>query len=402
MKKFFIIFLIPLLLVACGEESNKQEELTPDAKQQTDINNMENNENKKQEKTDNKDITIDSEEQAKDEKNNNDAKNTKDETDDSNVENSSIGEEFFNPKEMNRYHNMALDFIKELNPKNEMASEWYEDFNSDSKIEGIIFIQRSGQISELVFLNMEGKKASLLSKLTITNLENDDLWDNVVYDGVEFIDIDGFEHTVPCIFREPNPNASSYMFFHVEDDYIDSFLNTDNHCDVGTTELVDEDNNGTIDHLILNRWGYDVFYYPLSLKYKFDNTLFIFDSGSIELGAYPKAPIDVVKEYIFLSYIRDYNRNQIGEFTNIKNLDERLAELTDLAFDSQFIFSKDLLTNLAIQIPDGTEIKDEVHENDASVIVYPPEDNELGDQTTNFVLKKEDDKWKITNIVFLD
>lgn len=422
MKKFLIILLIPFLLVSCGKNEEEKTKTTPDneqanvsdqeqpakedsaneaddnGKEDADIKDEPKAEAEDEDKEDSKD-----DKDTEDEKDAEDDKDSKDEEKSSADDKNSKGEDFFSEDEMDKFHKMSLDFINKLDPKNEIASEWYEDFNSDGKTEGVVFIKNMEQINEVVFLNMEDEDATLLNKQTITNLGNDLIEDDIIYDSAGFMDINGFAYTVPYVSREQRLNSSSYMFFNIEDNCLNSFLNTANNCDVGTTELIDEDDNGSIDYFVLNRWGYDVFYYPLTLIYKFDPDLYmVYESGSIELAECPTEPIDIVKEYMFLSYIRDNNYNRVGEYIDIENLDERLAELTDLAFETKFIFSKDLLTNLAIQISDGTEIAEEVYSTIGSITIRPLEDNQQGDKITNFVIEKKDDKWKITRIEFLE
>ncbi len=388
MKKLLIILLIPLLLVSCGKSEDEKTKSTTDDKETS----VSENENKEEENSpDNKKEDSD---ESNDENKDKDSKN----------ETESKDENLFTQEELGKLRKMSIDFVKKLAPTNNIVSEWYEDFNDDGKIEGIVFIDNSEYITDVLYLDMSGDKAVLIDQTTITNLANDWTFDDTVYDSAGFTDLNAYEHTTPFVYRNPHPNSSSYMFFIVVDDHIDSFLNTVNYCDVGTTELIDEDNNGAFDHLVLNRWGYDVFYYPLTLTYKFDSTLFtIFDNGSIELGEYPETPSDVVKEYLFLYYIRDCNRDRVGNFTDVKNLDERLTELCETGIELEYSYSYELLSNLAIGAYDGTEITEEIVADSANVTVNPPEFNDMVDTPLIFELQiQEDGKWKITNIVFLD
>ncbi len=378
-RKLLIILLIPLLLVSCGKNEDEKNVSTADSEK------VSTNESEGKEDDDSKD---DSDEDSKDE-----AKDKEDESENKN-------EPEFTQEELDKFQKMSLDYVKSLGSTINVNSEWYEDFNDDEKIEGIVFIDNSEYITDVLYLDMSGDKAVLIDETSITDLENDWPSDDAIYDSAGFTDLNGYDHTTPFVYRNPQPNSSAYIFFRISGTYLEPFINTDNLCDVGTTEAVDEDEDGYFDYYVLNRWGYDVFYYPITLKYKFDKELgTIYETGSIEIGEYPETPSDVVKEYLALFFIRDFNRDRFGEYTDVKNLDERLAELCEPELEPEYSYSRDLLSNLSIGAYDGTEVTEEIVADFANVTINPPEFNDNGDTPLIFELQiQEDGRWKITQI----
>ncbi|MCL2160255.1 MAG: RsiV family protein [Oscillospiraceae bacterium] len=65
--------------------------------------------------------------------------------------------------------------------------------------------------------------------------------------------------------------------------------------------LSDEQSDGSYGGFTQSLSGYDVFYYPVTTFYKFENGRFEAQESSVDVGDYPKLPEDVVIEYLALN-----------------------------------------------------------------------------------------------------
>ena len=85
--------------------------------------------------------------------------------------------------------------------------------------------------------------------------------------------------------------------------------------------LTDEQRNGSYGGFAEALSGYDVFYYPVTTFYKYENRAFVRQGSSVEVGAYPKTPTDVIIQYLALNcLLQNYYSEQITE---------RIYELAD-------------------------------------------------------------------------
>lgn len=402
MKKLWIILILPLLLVACeGGKDKKSDESKADKKAEETLDKEEKGDEKGEKKDKDAEEKDESESKVDSKKAEKAKKKDKKDVEEKTETNGILSEE-----KKEEYHQKALDYVNKMGEYYIVYDE-YGDFNADfyddGKIEGIVFIQDAESITDVLLLDVEGSEAKLLSTYNILNLNDEFFFNDAIFDTAGFINLNGFENPVPFVERSERSDATSYIFFYVAGDYIEPFLDTTNSCDVGTTELIDNDNDGYYDEYVLERWGYDVFYYPLTLNYKFADEMDYFDSGQIEVGEYPFTPIDVVKEYLYLSQIKNYQRNDVGEFNYVANLDERLAELSTVSFDESYIYSQELLEDTVLQIDTRADFEEEIYDNLGTVTVYPsPYYLDLGERELVFEVLLENGRWIITGIYFLD
>lgn len=376
MKKILIILLVSILLTSCADkESTTEPQETSKVVKSEDLSKEEKTEAITKKETSTKSET------------------TKKVTETSTTVEESTSESKIDTALQQEYSGKTLDFVSALGDAYSIVFEEFFDYNFDGKMEAVVFVQDMDNITDVYFLGLEGEKAELLSSCNILNLEDDDIYNNIIYDAVGSLKLSGFDYPVPFAYLERGERLNGYKFYHFLDDYMDELWSSVPICDVGISELIDEDGDGYYDKIELNNWGYDVFYYPKKTTFIFEDAWLILDKVSIDLGEYPDNPLDVVKEYMFLSSTKDSDIGYIGE-----NLDERLKELATVEFDHKNVFSYELLQNLVIGIPDGTEIIDEIYEADALIRVKPAPDNPIDKVTLDFVLKKENEKWQIVAI----
>ncbi len=380
MKKLLIVLLIPLLLSSCSEQKN----ITKTEENSKNIKNEQVNKSDEE-----KEVSA-----TNDKKDSNKKQEQKKLTD----------------EKLEEYSKKTSEFVQNIGEAYSIVYEEFYDYNFDKKMEAVVFVQDMDNITDVYFLNVDGEKAEMLSTCNILNLSDDNNENDLNYDSAGSFKIEGFDYPIPFVYFERDDRENGYRLYHIEDDYIDYFVDTTPVSDVGTTEFIDIDNDGDYDLYELNKWGYDVFYYPLKTRYKFDDESAEYlspylDGGSIELGECPENPIDIVKEYMFLSYIKSNIKHYNEEAIDIENLDERLKELGMSEINLEYIFSYELLKKLAMQIPDRTEIIEMVYESgkDASVRIDPSIDNEVDkEKRLLYVLRKENKKWKIVDIEFVE
>ncbi len=422
MKKLLIILVLPLLLVACESgEDKKSEDATPNkevenavkeesenekklAKSTDDKKNKEESD-KKTEKKDSKSKEI-SKKRRKDLKDKKKAVEYKKPKSDKNdkAKNTKSSENKLSDAKKEDYHQKSLAYVREyIGDPYEIVIDEYADFTQNGKIEGVVFIQDMDNLTKVLLLDVESEKARLISDYTFLDFSDDWPYNDILFHSAGFVKIEGIDTPVPILAREGNKNSNSYILFSISGDYIQPFVDTTNYCDVGTTELIDSDNDGDYDGYLIERWGYDVFYYPLTLKYQFFGDMVAFESGEILLSEYPSDPIDLVKECIYLSHIRDRERNAVGEFTDIKNLDERLFQQIlspDCDFKPEYIFSLELLQDTVLGLDTAADFVDEIYEDFGCVTIYPKENADRGDREIVFEVSKKNGQWIITNIAY--
>ncbi len=407
MKKLWIILILPLLLVACESGDKKKSDESKTDKQaekafdKGEKGNEEGNKDKK--KKDESKTNGETEPKKYDRKAKEAKRRGKKVPLKKNDKEDSETNKILSEEKIEEYHQKALDYVKSMGEYYIVYDE-YGDFNADfyddGKMEGIVFIQDDTNITDVLVLDVEGSEAKLISKYNILNLEDEFEFNDIVFHSAGLIYLDGFDMPVPFVERNEREDSTGYIFFRIVYDTIEPFIDTTSLCDVGTTDLIDTNDDGDYDKYTVNNWGYDVFYYPLSMTYLFNAPPWTFESGYIELGERPQSPTDVVKEYMYLSYLKDVYRNLDGSFCSIENLDERLNDLSDVQFTDKYIFSAQLLQDTALEMEHKANFVEDLGEEFTDVTVYPPESPENMDSTTIFTLVKLDGKWIIMDIYY--
>ncbi len=278
----------------------------------------------------------------------------------------------------------------------EIGFAFYDDFNNDNRAEGLIYVQDMDHFIRALLLDVESEEAQLLDELILLDYTDDDTND-IIYDLVGYVDIDGRSHPMAFLYVNPNPNLEQFDLYDLTYNSFNPFVKTIGGSDVGAAQLIDVDEDEDYDGYMLEQWGYDVFYYPLTTTVMFDGGILVHDSGYIELYDYPEDPEEVVREFAFLSYIRDINRNMVGEFTDIDNLDERLEELCINGFDERYILPYKLLEGAAIGIEPRMAFYEDIKGPKAKVTTEIIGDYWVSDTLYEYELEKIDGRWVIVS-----
>ncbi len=180
------------------------------------------------------------------------------------------------------------------------------------------------------------------------------------------------------------------------------------HHGTGSYTLKDMDNNGIIDSYISERWGLEVFYFPLSLCFKFTKGgVAEYIDGSMEIKEYPSTAEEVVKNFVFLNYLQEKELavSIITPNPKVKGLDERIDMLSKSDLNSECSYEeKQVLENTALGVDPKLIFKSDVKGNTAVVTsefsgdISSIYEEGYEEPLYTYYLVKENGKWRINTI----
>ncbi len=303
------------------------------------------------------------------------------------------------------YSENALQYIHEKlkysvdGDNNPVIYEEFDDYDNDGKTEGILVcLDKTDQVGDnIVYLEFnEDKTAAMIQDLF--NISNK----GVV--SAKIVLLQGDTNKKLCLNTKTGESAEGFILYKIDSGSIKEFLDRSKFdSEVGKNLLMDKDKNDIYEGYTMQKSSYDVFNYPLFLEFQFSDRGVVFYNGQISLPEYPFYAQDVVKQYLYLTYIKQeylYNMPFNIYYTlNGVGVDFRLKELSQVAFDKKYVYDLEYLKNIQIGIE--PKLGFEYKEKNGKVIIktrfYGDIDKNFWKKYT-FELGKVNNRWVIEKI----
>lgn len=279
------------------------------------------------------------------------------------------------------------------------------DLDGDGKKEIIIV---KGELEKIV--NPELKKFNI-SEAYILERENDkyiatvDLFNHRKYkfkiNEIKNIKLANSKKNFIYISNTDYNDFYGFQLFEYKNKRLNSFLDASSNSNVGLYRIIDEDNDGSLETVVFQKWGSENVHIESTEFYVFNGSTFEYQDTIVNIVEPQNLPLDILDVYIGFKIIGLKDSKQLREF-NKKHLSSTLDDTVDYsekvwknAF-SQFTLVNDEIT---LDIQKNTDTEFILH------LRCPPE---VSDRVKDYELLnavytlKKDDKgiWKIVNVGF--
>ncbi len=281
--------------------------------------------------------------------------------------------------------------------KDPVIFDTYQDFDSDGIKEGILICKDAfgGVGDNIVYVDFDEKLTKCTKKFVMQ-------CSDVMAEKAEIVKIKD-KQNYHLYVKSVN---TGFVLYEINPNDIKSIVEQYSFASgAGFAEILDSDNDGVYDCYATEQKSYDSFYFPIRLVLNFEkNPYKAFKEGEIDTKEYPTTPDEVVKQYLFLTYLKsDLKVLATGKYLKIKGLDERINELAEFGFKRTYRYAYKVLTNTAIGLENSLTFDSKVTGDKAVVKVgfngdmdkFYKEIEQTKDSLYKFDLEKVNGKWKI-------
>ncbi len=273
--------------------------------------------------------------------------------------------------------------------------EYYDDFNNDGNIDGVILIKNKPEddtSSKMMAFTFDDK--GFISKKT-------DLIDcsNKYIVKAKIGKVKNYKG-LKLITQTKNTPYDGFVVYNLTDNLLKADIDlSESFSGMGVANLYDKNNDGIYDGYTVTRDAYDVFYYNTVLNMDFDYSKVDFKNGSIMKNDEPMvdkfSPEIVVKQYLYLVHLRnnEFYDAKTKKYIPVPELDKAIKELCEVGADKDCVYDRILLENTSTgYLDDKINFKSKTNGNKATVTT---------DKNLKFTyhLKKSGEDWIIEKIV---
>lgn len=279
---------------------------------------------------------------------------------------------------------MVLDDL-EVEYIDEVIYFYRGDFNNDDIVEWVVATGVDGKSEFDTYVSGIYLGKYIDDKYILT----DELFDSrgYTYNKVEIINMQNTEERFLYCGITNSASMFGFELYKFGSDGIELLKYSASATGSGVDELIDIDEDGTIDGYRQFRKSYDVFYYLTVRSYIWNGDSFELFEVDVDVSEYPKTVKEVVLQYLTLEYINISEEMQIISVTN------RLAELSLNEFH-EIAIGREILRDTFLGFESGLKFDVEETDNNANVIVSYKNDEKQTNLAT-FILVKRNNKWLI-------
>ncbi len=273
-------------------------------------------------------------------------------------------------------------YSKFLNVNEEVAKFIKEDVDLDGKQEIVIAYEQEYGTLVAYILRENGNSLQKIGQIESEGYG--------VYD-VNLVKMRGSNHKYIEIYISNGGGLVGFALYEIKADGVNLIEYSASATGAGEDGLTSTTHDDVYDGYVQRRYSYEVMYFGVNRFYQWDGTSFIYDSTIVDTGDYPIDPEGVVDQFMKLNMLWEEDRKSSDVLTRLDeiNVSSQQVDTNEIYKAAQ----SDPQESWLIDLQTGT-LQFVTQEKATFTLVTVP----LYNYKLEFTLKKNDDKWQITDI----